>query len=260
MKPTRRIILISLLATIVAGLAVYLRRPKEPSYQGKTVREWMAEFPQGDDAGARQAFRVFGTNAIPMVVQELCASDSKLTPAPRRLLAKQSVIKIPSTSADSRQAMARMSIDFLSAEHAAQPALALLVQHLRTETDSSVRWNLFYALARIGLEAPEAVPFALAGLKDPNSYVRAGAFQFLARTHSQHAEFASILLATLRDQDDEVRSCAVEAIVHMKKPPPEAVPALRFTATNDSNPEVRKLAVDALAKLEGTTSDKAGKK
>jgi hypothetical protein len=260
MKPTRRIILISLLALAVGGLAVYLLRPKEPSYQGKTVREWMAELSEGEVAKARQAFHVFGTNAIPIVVQELCVRDSKLTLAMHRLMARQSLIPFPFATAESRRDAAITAILFLSSEHAAQPAIALIVPHLRTGTDSDVRSSLFWVLGAIGLAAPEAVPFALAGLKDPNSDVRACALEFLARTHSQHAEFVPILLAKLRDQNEEVRYFIVERIGELENPSPSIVQAVRLAATNDSNPGVRKKAVKALGKWDAATAAKAGNK
>gem|GEM_PF-6109011 len=45
MKPTRRVILFSLLATIVACLAIYLLRPAEPSYLGQAVPDWTQSRP-----------------------------------------------------------------------------------------------------------------------------------------------------------------------------------------------------------------------
>ncbi|MDB6124088.1 MAG: domain containing protein [Pedosphaera sp.] len=75
----KRIILIAILLLVVAGLAIHFLRPKEPSYQSKTLTEWLkeheAERTVSKQAVSERAIEAIGTNATPTLLTLLTAKD-----------------------------------------------------------------------------------------------------------------------------------------------------------------------------------------
>jgi|ERR1051326_188305 hypothetical protein len=103
----RRIVLAALLILGIAGVVfgvVCFASPREPSYQGKTLSEWIAPFcrqtAKGLDAPggpehfeelqpARRAVREMGSNAVPFLIARLNRRESGLHRRVRQLLEKQ---------------------------------------------------------------------------------------------------------------------------------------------------------------------------
>src|SRR6266853_3775929 len=104
---SRTRVIAGLIALGIAGLiwgVVYFASPREPSYQGKTLSEWIVPFcrqtakgldapggPQhfGELEPARNAVRQIGTNALPLLIARLNHRESGLHREARQLLEKQ---------------------------------------------------------------------------------------------------------------------------------------------------------------------------
>ena len=108
MRVSRRRMVIAgvlVLGTAVLMMSVvYLASPREPTYQGKTLSEWIAPFckqtAKGLDAPggpqhfeelqpSRRAVKEIGTNAIPFLNARLNHRESELHRTARQLLEKQ---------------------------------------------------------------------------------------------------------------------------------------------------------------------------
>jgi tetratricopeptide (TPR) repeat protein len=108
MNWTKRVALIVLvLAMGVGGFMWLVRPPREPSYQGKTLSEWLADYNdagEAEDTNAqeecRDAIRHIGTNAIPPLLRILKAKDSAAKIKIMELLERQDFIRIPISSVE----------------------------------------------------------------------------------------------------------------------------------------------------------------
>jgi hypothetical protein len=97
-------------AAIIGGLL--LSAEEEPEHAGKSVSEWLEVYQQrrvesggiGPTGGpADDAIRAMGTNAMPYILAELRAEDSRLETLRLLLLRKQSLIRLRSQPADVRR-------------------------------------------------------------------------------------------------------------------------------------------------------------
>src|SRR6267154_3793641 len=105
MRVRRRILIGGLLALGTAGLiwgVVYFASPREPTYQGKALSEWIAPFGRitsNGTPGSARGFEEFepvcnavaqiGTNALPFLIARLNHRESGLHRAIRQLLENQ---------------------------------------------------------------------------------------------------------------------------------------------------------------------------
>src|SRR6266446_3409956 len=89
----RNLVFLGLIIAVIAGIATLLLRKRPPSYGGKTICQWLEEtdrtrgrlelgpviifdWNKEPIERATEAFRAMGTNAIPILLQELTAEDS----------------------------------------------------------------------------------------------------------------------------------------------------------------------------------------
>jgi hypothetical protein len=268
MKSTRRVILLSLLALVGIGLVVYFLRPTEPKYQGKTVREWLeilnrfagSPSAETDKTAARLVFQQMGTNMLPVVLEELRAQDSKWTMALHSLAQKQSFITIPFTPALARQLTAMTALDILGKSSEGPAAASWLVQRLASDIDYPTRVNLINAVGELGPVAEAAIPVLLASLKNANRSTRQLVLPALSRIRRQPDLVLPALIESLHDKDELVRLRAAQVFPFFGKEAQRAVSALRFTATNDVDAEVRRMAADALRDIGAASADEAADK
>ena len=91
----RKIVFLALIVFAIVGIATLLLRKRPPSYAGKTIYQWLEETSRSRGRiefgpfrisdwnkepidRVTEAFRAMGTNAIPILLQELTAEDSLL--------------------------------------------------------------------------------------------------------------------------------------------------------------------------------------
>jgi hypothetical protein len=89
-----RPIIMRALGLCLAALVAYLIIPREPSYQGKGCRVWLAELDGAAITGdARRAFQLMGASTLPYLISELEAKDPRWKTGLVDLAGKQSLFK-----------------------------------------------------------------------------------------------------------------------------------------------------------------------
>jgi HEAT repeat protein len=149
------------IAAIAVGLAAIcaalweVMRPVEPSYDGRTLTQWMGVLGSSDsdeEAHAFAAIEAIGTNGLPIIIEFLGRKDS----AEWHQRAKLALI-----------------LAGAEAEHASIPALVRLSQH----SDPDVRLKAVELLSGVVSSEPAALPALEACQSDAYPKVRAAAQQ-----------------------------------------------------------------------------------
>ncbi|MDB6022642.1 MAG: putative lyase [Pedosphaera sp.] len=162
MGRTRRIIFFSLAGIFLAAFAWWLLKPREPSYQGKSLTVWLkqAEPREGYELSeanpeAINAIREIGTKAIPTLLKFAAAKDTRLIKFLLKLEEKQSLISLHLRSQTDLESLAAYGFFALGPDAKnAVPGLAVLLK----DDDAAVRSTAAYCLALIGSAAQAAVP------------------------------------------------------------------------------------------------------
>ena len=167
-----------LLLTCAAALALYFW-PREPSYQGKRLSEWLAELDirNTSEANSRdqaaKAVCAVGTNALPTLTTMLCTKDSPWTKALIKLNAKQSLFHFPVAPASVVQARALQAYGILGG--LAEANVPVLIRILEEEPSPEIRACVASALGQIGRGAKAAIPALGKATRDKNAWVRQNA-------------------------------------------------------------------------------------
>ena len=82
MKPRTKVLLLA--AIIIAGLAFFCLWNSEPSYQGKSLSEWLGQEPVPSCCGeemklseeTKEALRIMGPNIVPYLVKKVGRKES----------------------------------------------------------------------------------------------------------------------------------------------------------------------------------------
>jgi hypothetical protein len=143
-------IAVAVLLVVVIGVIAWqsLRsREHEPVYRGKRLTFWLRGFDISDNAPGKPNFnesvdavRDAGTNAFPLLLSMLRASDSSLRQRLKRLAQRQHLIAIDYVSADTQQWAARQGFGALgNVAKGAVPELLEIYRHdiARGQTNSN---------------------------------------------------------------------------------------------------------------------------
>lgn len=150
----RRIILLAATTVGASLMLVPFLGDREPSYQGRSLSAWLAEFDRwsGDtNAAVVYAVRAIGTNGIPLLVSESMCRDSK----PRqfievKLALHPGLVPFHVTSAHERSGRANIALRLLGTQ--TEGAYAYFASAL-TNRDPEVRRLAAGSLRQTGLEA-----------------------------------------------------------------------------------------------------------
>jgi len=233
------VVAVAVVAAVVWGAV----RSVEPSYRGKRLSAWLREFDHVDDvrdvAGAREAVRNIGTNALPVMVEMLGGSDTYWRRTLTHLLGKQSVIHWRPRMAKEDQYAALQAFEALGtmAEPAIPRIAALLTQPDAVDAAAC-------ALAEIG---PAALPTLIGALTNQNVVGRASIPFCLAQMPGDKRPRVPVLLECLRDADPAVRFAGVLALGTVRVEGATVVPAL-VPLMLDSAPRVRCHAAQAMGR------------
>jgi hypothetical protein len=146
-----RLIAIVVVVQVLVGLVAYLTTPPEPSYQGRTLTEWLkihAKYheksdpnyfnPDSREAASAEAIQRIGTNGIPTLLRLIEAKDSPMKDRANLLLATQSFIRFRFQPADELRYLAFLGFGHLG--EGAMPTVPVLIQLMQTP-DSSRRYQ-----------------------------------------------------------------------------------------------------------------------
>src|SRR5215218_513510 len=94
-----RLVIIFLVLLLSVVVVMQLTRPKEPSYNGKTLTQWLADCHRYSHSSTpalpcEYAVMQIGSNAVPTLLRYVMAEDSKAKVWLCQLLSKQHLIQV----------------------------------------------------------------------------------------------------------------------------------------------------------------------
>ena len=164
----KRIIFIAMLLLLVVALAIQLLRPKEPSYRGKTLTEWLKKYEadrtESGQAVCERAINAIGTNGIPTLLKLLTASGF---PGSARL--QNIVDRLGWTNFHAFDASRLATLGFLTLGQTAKFATPKLIELARTSRSPLTRQYALWSLEQIKAGKDILVPVFAQSLGDPDS-------------------------------------------------------------------------------------------
>lgn len=160
MKRPSRILLFTVVGILLLAFGWFVLRPREPSYQGKTLTEWLTNayemFSYPDACGESvRAVRHIGPSAIPTLLNYASAKDSRLKRALLQWNDTHPTISLPLSSQFELHILAERGLYILGPDaKEAVPELVRLLKH----DDDDVRTTAAACLGGIGPAAQSAVP------------------------------------------------------------------------------------------------------
>ncbi len=265
----------------VLAFAVYSLVPPEPSYQGKTVRDWLTLYSTNRDESLR-AIRQIGTDALPWLVADLRAKDPFWKKKLAEFAQRQSWIKIIFTPDSTRRVraveacaalgpLAKPAIPALGValgngaggaarvlEQFGPEAIPALIHALTNAPGCGAPYSTALALGKFGAKARVAVTNLVWEFENyPIGYPRWASAKALSEICQELIEnekqsdcpevvyAKAALISGLSDTKPVVRRSAAEALAAFKTHAQAATPALR-KLLDDSQLEVRQAATNAL--------------
>ena len=175
--------------------------PKEPSYQGRKLSEWIDEWaettwkitPSLDDKATSQAakvaVKVIGTNALPILLEWLKAKDSPLKSRLNSCLDRQSYIQFRFRTSDYWYGMAMAGFALLGDD--AKTAIPDL-KKLSLSGDAGHRRGVFDCLCSVDEGKGLLLPLILEKLHDPDDRMQVMAGLHLNYYYPEEAEKAGV--------------------------------------------------------------------
>lgn len=235
----------------------------EPTWQGKTLRQWMRGHPR--EYGP--AVQAMGTNAIPFLLSELQYKDSRLASIIQEGFRRFLDSPPPWETARLRHYHTRLAFQILDTN--AVPALLnALFQEPFQLKESHITWESANILGTLlspaareqvrralskaledsdlqkrrtaslafysGFRGSDAETHKLVGLtRDPEPLVRAAATRALIIWQTNEVEVLPALAARLDDPQAAIRRLAIEALTGRKTNAIAALPSLQAAYTNE---------------------------
>lgn len=218
-----------------ASLSVFvifiILQPREPSYKGKTLSDWIVSpYRREEGEERREAILRLGTNSIPLLLDWLQQSDR------------------PSLS-EKVQEMKYGMLSWLERRKLIKPK-----DHLwKTDMKGSRRALALRAFEEIGPEGRAAIPALIKMLATPSA---------IPDTMSETAAVASLALSKMApyslsplieaaaSTNDQIYALAAVALASIGPDAKAAIPTIQ-TRYNDKRPEVRVGAAEIVSKLGG---------
>jgi HEAT repeat protein len=192
----KRIILISVVALLAAAP---LPAADEPSFNGRSLSEWLAILKDDPLVRKRKAALV----ALGQMISGSEESQKKAIPG----IAK--AMKVDGTAGVRAQAATLLGQQPLEA---APLVLGDLAEALRSEKDSEVRKELAIGVGKFGRLSGSAVLPLVEVLKDPAAPTRAAAADALGKIGKEARKAAPYVVPLAKDADRSVRAAAVFAL------------------------------------------------
>jgi hypothetical protein len=171
------VLILAVAGTIARQVAVV----REPGYGGKRLSAWLADLDIGSSNSterAGQAVRAIGTNSFPWLTRMLCASDPMWKQAVMAFNAKQSLVRVPVTSASVVRFRAVQGYNVLG--RLAKDNVPALIRIMEADTSSQVRSCVAAALGGIGPEAKAAIPVLWKAVESKDAGLRKSAIAALS--------------------------------------------------------------------------------
>ena len=263
MKILRAALLVVVVVAVVALGVLAFPRETEPSYQGRTLTDWLDDYYYDsrerieDDSPQTEAYlaiRAIGTNALPTLLRWVEHEPSPLGERLRSVAAS-----LPSSLANlgfvqkleqwgRRPDNWPQAFQVLGAEaNSAVPELTRLLHAPAVENDGLLPT---LALAYIG---PAGLPPLLAAVADPNAACRINAISAVGDMGTNAFPAIPLLIQSLSDRNLHVARAATRVLCEKRLRPDIVLPALA-KCLQSPDPETRILAAAWLAEVKAYRS------
>ena len=176
MRNKRKLALAFLAIVLITGAAwLLVLSPREPSYQGKNLTQWLDEYNRAGSMDKTEpvsdAIRAMGTNSLPFLLANINHTDSPLKLKLQTLLRKQHVIKPSILGSDYK------SVSILALSALGTNAEPLFPDLLKLADDPQNHWWGVMSLLAIG---PSSIPTLEKVCENTNANVRTDAVLMIA--------------------------------------------------------------------------------
>lgn len=183
----RRIGLAALLIAILGGFAWLLMHRPEPSYLGKSLSAWLAEYnhqnlnwPRSFDTPTDEAIRHIGTNAFPMIARRLRYRDSALKMNLLQFLGRHPRLHVPFLAPQNGNQYNAQGVAALCAlGRDAKPLIPTLAEAM-SHYGPGNRAVAGFWLESLGSDGEAAVPALIRMVQDKKDRLRAFEVETLA--------------------------------------------------------------------------------
>lgn len=235
--------IVVLLATIVLlAWAFFPAGPNEPVYQGRRLGSWLRGHPKE----YYPAVLSVGTNALPYLLAELQATDSRVSQWGQDMLAKASMGPFWRTARD-RRYHAGLGLQILDTN--AAPALVnMIFSQPMQMVEGDPSWSAASALRFMGSEAAQkqvAERLAVA-LSSPDTVECRNACLAFSLWPIQRDDLVASLVSLSRDTNATIRAAAMRAIMMSVWREDLFLPAV-VSRLEDEQASVRRLAIAVLS-------------
>ena len=184
------ILFIALLLLLIAGLAIHWLRPKEPSYQGKTLTKWLRKYEASrtlsemDETG--RAINAIGTNGIPTLLKLLTASDLPGSARLQMMVDNLGWTNIHAFDVAYKRRLA--TIGFLSLGQTAKSATPTLIELSHASHSPITRLYAVWCLEEMKTDKEILLPLWIRMLGDPDPDTAKSAAEELYRLSPEAAQ------------------------------------------------------------------------
>jgi HEAT repeat protein len=236
----RRLAAMSLAVLLLATTAV-ADDENNPSYNGRTMSEWMTMLRE-DSLPRKRRAAVIALGQLAAENRQPNGPIERILPALARALRADANAGVRSQAA--------IVLAQQPPEHAGL-FLAELAETLRIERESEVRRELAVALGRFGRLSRAAVVPLVETLTDPTAATRAAAAEALGRIGPEARQAAAALIPLLQDSDPAVRQAAAFALGRVDPDDPAPVSAALIAALQREQQHNHHLSGTAVAGTAG---------
>jgi HEAT repeat protein len=248
-KTTTKVILLLVgLAGLAVAIGILLRNGQpEPSYEGKSLSQWLSALNYSyspTDRQASNAVHHMGTNILPFLRPMLRAHDSRAKLLAIQILSKQHLVKFNFVPANEKRERASRACRVLG------PAALEYLPELTTmldSTNSATAWCGYVAICDVKPGA-QGIPEITKALTNASSQVRWVAASRLGGFGETASSATPWLSKCLLDPDVEVRLHAIKSLIQIKADQSIVFPQV-ITALNDTNANSRMQLIFQLGNL-----------
>jgi HEAT repeat protein len=225
MRSARRLLFAVALVGILSWFAWFILKPREPSYQGRSLSNWLEEASEGGfgiypDARpeAVNAIRQIGTNAIPTLLKMAKAKDSKLTFFLRKWNNRFPRLDLPFFPTEEMRGLAVTGFYVLGPK--AKSAVPGLTGLLKSD-DEDIRITAALCLGCLHEEAKPAVPELMKEFErevSRTNQIFAAAFA-LGKIGPSASAAVPVLNAALTNRDPTCRIYAQATLINIHAAP-----------------------------------------
>jgi HEAT repeat protein len=241
---------------LTAALFALAARGAEPSYENKTLTQWLKVYEEADTGGAEEkhsmlAIRTIGTNAVPYLVKMLTTDDWNVQQSADRGFDILGPLGAPAVPALSNLLSATNEVvHILAAQslgHIGAPALPALMFAL-TNSSHKIATAGALAIVDLGTNAAPAVPVFLRYLQSRNHRVRELAADALGDLHIEPQIVVPALTRLLYDPSPAARFIAIRSLGQFQTNAQSAIVELQ-PLLSDPDDGIRQATTNALKEI-----------